>query len=116
MRKFSKTICLIVLCFFAWTVTAGAVCCCEIFDQPDSQQETMSESCHSDQNKSDHEPEDKSVSDSVCQEMSSCGGSNLFTSNVELASIKIIHESNKIAFVDQFISNSAIPPTPPPKI
>lgn len=126
MRRFSKTICFVVLCCFAWTASAGVFCCYKTTDSTSQtnvntsidmiDSEGMGMNCHSKMS-----PEQEvSTSSTIfqmddCSDMSACGSPNLATSPNILTTVAIAHQSSQHPLTDQFFSNTATPPTPPPK-
>jgi len=115
MRKLSKIICLIVLCAFTFTASAGGMLrCCDMPDKTDTQQspiKTTSKNCHTDQGKSS----DKSFNN-CCQDMNLCNGSIVFVSNSPLVTVQMIQQSVKLLQNEQLVLNISAPPTRPPKL
>ncbi len=115
MRKLSKIICLIVLCSFALSTSAGSMLrCCDMSDKTNTQQsplDTTSKNCHADQKKTSDES-----SKSCCQYMTLCNGSVLFVSNSPLMSSQINHQVVQFPQDESLVLNTSIPPRRPPKL
>lgn len=115
MRKLSKINCLIVLCAFAFTASAGSIMCtCDMPDKTDTQQNPVDKTinnCHTDQSKSS----DESFND-CCPDMTLCNGSVLFVSNSPLMTVQIIHQVVQYPQNEQLILNTSVPPRRPPKL
>lgn len=115
MRKLSKIICLIVLCAFTFTASAGSILrCCDMPDKTDTQQSpvgTTSKNCHTDQSQSSDESFNV-----CCQDMNLCNGSIAFVSNSSLVTVQMILQSVQLSQSEQLVFNISAPPMRPPKL
>ncbi len=115
MRKLSKIICLIVLCAFTFTASAGSMLrYCDMSNKTDTQQVpvgTKSKNCHIDQSKSS----DESFND-CCQDMNLCNGPIVFVSNSSQVTVQMILKSVQLPQNEQLVFNISAPPTRPPKL
>lgn len=119
MNKLSKIICLIVLCVFTFTASAGSLLrCCNMSDKINTQQntdkntlETANNNCHDDKNNS---PD--TSSNECCQNMSLCNGSVLFIADSALISVQIVHQTLTFPQNEQLAFNISIPLRRPPKL